>query len=71
MKLTRRVFGESVAAAAAVVLAPASFAQTAPPPDAAQRNWLAEARESRAQSARALARIALPIDTEPAFRFRA
>lgn len=36
-----------------------------------QRDWLREARESKRQAAAELARVAVPMNVEPAFRFRA
>ncbi len=72
--MTRRALGEAaVAGAAALVpaalLAPsATLAQT--PPDG-QRDWLAEARQSRAAAQQAIAKVPVAPDVEPAFRFRA
>jgi len=68
MKFTRRALGEAVAAAA---LLPAAALAQAPPAPSGERNWLAEARDSRTASARAIAGVPLPIDVEPAFRFHA
>jgi len=62
MKMTRR---ELVAVA---VLTPvAGMAQA--PPETAKRDWLGEARESRATAVRAIAKVEVPMATEPAFRF--
>ena len=76
MKLTRRELGKASAAAAAGVLAPAGLLAQAPPPPQAPgppqaRDWLAEARQSHAAAAKAMARVEVPIAVEPAFRFQA
>jgi len=60
-------------AAVPLLVAPAALAQGpagAVVPDA-QRNWLAEARESRVAAARTVAVVQVPRDVQPAFRFRA
>ena len=71
MKLTRRALGK--AAVAAGIMAPMGALAQAPAqsvPDT-QRNWLAEARESHAGAARAMARVEVPMATEPPTRFLA
>lgn len=71
--MTRRALGEAAVAGTAALLASdvvAAVASAQTPP-AAQRNWLAEARESRADALRAIAKVDVAPDVEPAFRFRA
>lgn len=61
MKITRRTL------AAAVLAAPAA-AQPAP---AAPEEELKAARENLRRNAQALAKVKLPVETEPAFQFKA
>jgi hypothetical protein len=70
MKITRRELGKVTGAA---MLAPmvAQSQTTAQAPDTAKRDWLAEAREAHGAAARAVERVEVPTDVEPAFQFRA
>ncbi|HKD05284.1 MAG TPA: hypothetical protein VKB79_05205 [Bryobacteraceae bacterium] len=65
MKLTRRELG---ATAVATVAAATSQAQTPPPPD---QGIAQVVRDANRRNAEALAKFEIPIETEPAFQFRA
>ncbi len=70
MKITRRALGKAVAVG---VVAPMGALAQTPAQNApdTQRNWLAEARESHAAAARAMARVEVPMAVEPVTRFQA
>jgi hypothetical protein len=63
-KLTRREL-------AGVILTAAAAAQTAPPAPSNPAEELEAARGQNRRTSEALAKVALPMDTEPAFHFTA
>ena len=65
MKLTRRELGASAIAVTALGVA------TAQTPSSADESIAQAVRETNRRNAEALAKFELPIDTEPAFQFRA
>jgi 16S rRNA U1498 N3-methylase RsmE len=70
MKISRRqlalaLAGGAAAGAAAVVPLPAQNSQAAAP------DWDKAAREALMQSTRALLKVEVPMDIEPAFHFKA
>ena len=67
MKLTRR---DLVAAAAGAVLAAKAQAQPAGVPDG-ERDFSKEARDAAQRNADAVAKLQVPMATEPAFQFKA
>jgi hypothetical protein len=66
--MTRRQLAGSLLAAAAVAQAPPETARPAP---GAPADDLEAARDQNRRSAEALAQVAVPMDTEPAFHFSA
>ncbi len=65
MDLTRRSLAKALAVAAAV--RPSAVAQSAPPVDAD----LQSARDQMRSNAQQIAKVKLPMATEPAFHFKA
>jgi hypothetical protein len=71
MKLTRRDFATVLAPAAALAVSPAARPD-APPNPAADGDALLDAARARIKTNGAiLAEQAVPVDTEPAFQFKA
>ncbi len=72
MKLTRRDFANVLAPAAALAATPAAAQQAAPPNPPAPGDALLEAARARTKANGAiLAQQDIPMDTEPAFQFKA
>ncbi len=67
-RMTRRQLAGSLVAAAAAAQAPPEAPRAAP---AGPAEDLEAARDQNRRSAEALAKVAVPIDTEPAFHFSA
>lgn len=66
-KMTRRELAGAVLAASAATAA----AQTPPPPPASPGDELQAARDQNHRTGEALAKVSIPMDTEPAFHFTA